>query len=447
MFGLGLEISVVLVLIAFNGVLAMAEMAIVASRTVRLKQQADEGDQGAAAALKLVEEPNRFLSTVQIGITLVGILAGAFGGATLAEKLQIELEPLLGKTTSGVVSVAAVVAAITYLSLVAGELVPKRLALRHAEPIAARLARPLTVLSKVTAPAVALLSFSTEGVLRLLGVRATDEPRVSEEEIRLLIEEGRRAGIFEPAEESMVAGVFRLGDRVAADIMTPRPQVTWLDINDPAEESVARAATSGHEQFPVCRGAIDDVVGVVTVRDLWERAQDGGDARHPDLLALAKPPLFIPESKAVLTTLEDFRATGARLALVVDEFGGIQGVLTLSDVLDEIVGEMGAGSDMAAAPIRQRGDWSWLVDGMLPFEDLRQRLAPTSTVEDEGDYQTVGGFVMAELGKVPRTGDRFSWEGYRVEVSAMDGKRVARVTVTREPPVEGATAPAEEPRR
>lgn len=431
MFGLGLEISVLVILIAFNGVLAMAEMAIVASRTVRLKQKADEGDHGAAAALKLVEEPNRFLSTVQIGITLVGILAGAFGGATLAEKLQVELEPSLGRTTSGILSVAAVVAAITYLSLVLGELVPKRLALRHAEPIAASLARPLTTLSKVTAPAVALLSLSTESVLRLLGVRPGDEPRVSEEEIRLLIEEGRRAGIFEPAEETMVAGVFRLGDRVAADIMTPRPQVTWLDIDDPIEESVAKAAASGHDQFPVCRGVIDEVLGVVVVRDLWQRAQESDDARHPDLGALLKPALFIPESKAVLTTLEDFKTTGARLALVVDEFGGIQGVLTLSDVLEEIVGEIGT---EGAPLVRQRGDGSWLVDGMLPFEDLRARFAPGAEGEDDGGYQTVGGFVMAELGRVPKAGERFHWEGYRVEVSAMDGKRVARVTLMPEPP-------------
>jgi putative hemolysin len=431
MGGLGVEVTVVLALIAFNGVLAMAEMAIVASRTARLKQRSDSGDAGASVALELVDQPNRFLSTVQIGITLVGILAGAFGGATLASKLGEALEPSLGQTWSGVVSVAAVVAIITYLSLIFGELVPKRLALQHPEPIASSLARPLRILSVATAPAVALLSGSTQAVLRLIGVRNTDEPRVSEEEVRLLLEEGRRAGIFEPAEEEMVAGVFRLGDRVAADIMTPRPQVTWIDVEDPLDESLAKAGASGHEQFPVCRGQIDEVLGVVMVRDLWDHARAGGDARQPELMTLVRPALFIPESKPVLTTLEDFKHSRAKLALVVDEFGGIQGVLTLTDVLEEVVGEIDVGAGPAMRPLQQRGDGSWMVDGMLPYDDFRERFGRED--EELDGFQTVGGFVMAQLGRVPRAGESFAWQGHRVEVSAMDGKRVARVVVRRLP--------------
>lgn len=428
MFTVSLEIGIVLLLILFNGVLAMAEMATVTSRQARLQQRADQGDAGAKAALELALEPNRFLSTVQIGITLVGILAGAFGGATLASKLSDALDETFLGPYSDVLSVAIVVASITYLSLIVGELVPKRIALRHSEAIASVLARPMKLLSKLAAPLVAVLSFSTETVLRVLGIKAEEGSRVTEEEIRLLIGEGREAGVFEQAEEEMVERVFRMGDRRVSDIMTPRPRVTWLDLDDSEEENLQKASQGGFGIYPVARGDLDQLVGMVSIRDLWQHA-----ARNEPVTieALARPAVFVPETKQLLGVLEDFKRSGAQAVMVVDEFGGTQGLLTLTDVLEEIVGDIAEEGAEAEALIKRRADGTWLADGMLEFDDFLDAFERDEP-EDFPDVATLGGFVMTLLDRVPQAADTLEWEGLNLEVMDMDGHRVDKVLITDE---------------
>ena len=322
----GLELAIILLLIALNGVLAMAELAIVSARRARLQHRAEEGDRGADAALALAAEPARFLSTVQIGITMVGILAGALGGATLAEKLAVRIEDLgPGQGASEALAVAAVVAGITYFTLVFGELVPKRIALRFPEELAGRLARPLSGLSRVTAPLVRVLSASTEAVVRAIGIRGHAPEAASEEEIALLVRESTEAGVLEPAEQAMVTSIFRLGDRAVADLMTPRPAVVWLDVGEPSSEAWDTIAASQHSLFPVARDDLDEILGVVEVRDLWAGVSAG---RRPDLVASARPALFVPETAPVFALLELFRGAGTELAVVVDEHGGTAGIVT-----------------------------------------------------------------------------------------------------------------------
>lgn len=428
MFTVSFEIGIVLLLILFNGVLAMAEMATVTSRQARLQQRADQGDAGAKAALELAKEPNRFLSTVQIGITLVGILAGAFGGATLASKLSDALGDTFLDPYSNVIGVAVVVASITYLSLIVGELVPKRIALRHSEAIASVLARPMRLLSQLAAPLVAVLSFSTEAVLRLLGVKAEEGTRVTQEEIRLLIGEGREAGVFEQAEEEMVERVFRMGDRRVSDIMTPRPRVAWLDLDDSEDDNLRKASESGFGIYPVARGDLDQLVGMVSIRDLWQHA-----ARNETVTieALARPAVFVPETKQLLGVLEDFKRSGAQAVMVVDEFGGTQGLLTLTDVLEEIVGDIAEDGVEADALIKRRADGTWLADGMLEFDDFLDAFE-CDEPDDFPEVATLGGFVMTLLDRVPQAADTLEWEGLKLEVMDMDGHRVDKVLITDE---------------
>lgn len=428
MLGISVEIGIVLLLILFNGVLAMAEMATVTSRQARLQQRADQGDAGAKAALQLAQEPNRFLSTVQIGITLVGILAGAFGGATLASKLSDALGDTFLDPYSDFLGVAIVVASITYLSLIVGELVPKRIALRHSEAIASILARPMKMLATIAAPLVAVLSFSTEVVLRLFGIKAEEGTRVTEEEIRLLIGEGREAGVFEQAEEEMVERVFKMGDRRVSDIMTPRPRVTWLDLDDGEADNLRKASESGYGIYPVARGDLDQLVGMVSVRDLWQRSARG---ESPSLEAVVRPAVFVPETKQLLGVLEDFKRSGAQAVMVVDEFGGTQGLLTLTDVLEEIVGDINDEGEPTEALIVRRSDGTWLADGMLEFDDFLDAFEREEP-DDIPDVVTLGGFVMTLLDRVPQAADTLEWEGLKLEVMDMDGHRVDKVLITDE---------------
>lgn len=417
----GLSIAVVLALIVLNGLFAMAEMAVVASSSLRLKARAEGGDAGAARALALSESPDRFLSTVQVGITLIGIIAGAFGGATLSGPFADALRSTPVEPYAGVIAVTLVVATITYLSLVAGELVPKQLALRNPETIAATVAGPMGLLSRGVSPAVSLLSSSTSAVLRLLGIGEAAPEKVTEEEIRMLIQQGRRTGVLEPEEEAMVEGVFDLGDRIIADIMTPRPRVTWLDLDDADSENLARAASSGYTRFPVARGSLDNVVGVLAIRDLWEATLRG---ETPSIEAMTRPALFVPGIKPVLSALPELQR-GPGLAIVVDEFGGTDGIITVADVVDEVV------EDVAIDPrIRVRPDGSAVVDGLIDLEDFveRFRLEPPP---EEFDVQTAGGYVMALLDRVPQAGDAVDIDGLRVQVREMDGNRVATLLVTR----------------
>ena len=422
------EILILLVLIIANGIFSMSEMAIISSRKVRLQQMANQGDAKAKAALELAEAPNRFLSTVQVGITLIGILTGALGGATIADKLALYVELIPGLAPySQAIAFGMVVLTITYLSLIVGELVPKRLALNNPERIAASVAIPMRVLAAGAYPVVHLLSASTDLVLRILGIGPSTEPQVTEEEIKVLIEQGTEAGTFEEAEQDMVQRVFRLGDRPVNALMTPRPDIVWLDLEDSAEENRHKMMDSCHSRFPVCQGGLDNVLGVMHVTDLLARTLSG---QPLDLTISLRQPVFVPESTRGLKILELFKQTGIHVALVVDEYGVIQGLVTLNDVLVEIVGDVPSAGELEDPQAVQREDGSWLLDGMLPVDEFVELFDIDELRGDhQGSYQTLGGFVMTHLGRIPAAADHFEWEGMRFEVMDMDGNRVDKVLV------------------
>ncbi len=420
------EILIILVLIIANGVFAMSEMAIVSARKVRLQQMANQGDVKARVALKLAESPNQFFSTTQIGITLIGILTGAFGGATIAEKVAVYLKliPFLA-SYSQPVSFGIVVLIITYLSLIIGELVPKRLALNNPEGIAAFVAIPMRALAALASPIVYLLSASTEMVLRILGITPSTEPQVTEEEIKILIEQGTEAGTFEEAEQDMVERVFRLGDRPVSSFMTPRPDIVWLDLEDPPEENREKMVDSAYSRYPVCQGGLDNVLGVIPVTDLLARSFRGEPL---DLTIGLRQPVFVPESTRGLKVLELFKQTITHMALVVDEYGVIQGLVTLNDIMSEIVGDVPSADGQEDPQAVQREDGSWLLDGMLPVEDFLELFHQEQwESEERGSYQTLGGFVITHLGRIPAAADHFEWQGMRIEVMDMDGNRVDKV--------------------
>jgi putative hemolysin len=426
---IALQIAVIVLLTLLNGFFAMSETALVSSRKARLRQRAEEGDRGANAALELAGSPNRFLSTVQIGISLIGVLAGAFGGATLAEPLAdaLRVVPALAPYT-GPIAFGTVVMAITYLSLILGELVPKRLALNGAEAVASRVAGPMRLISVVTSPAVWFLSFSTEAVLRLLGVRPPAESPVTEQEVEILMEEGARVGVFEEEERDLVRSALQLDDRPVRELMTPRPRVVWLDANDPPEEVRRRVAESRHSYFPVARGDLDDLLGIASIKDAWTRQASG---QTTDLLGSLRPSPFVPEGAPATDALESFKRSGLPLALVIDERGHIEGLITLTDVLEALVGEVPDEDEPTEEDIVRREDGSWLVNGLLAAQELKEHLGLEELPrQEDADYQTVGGMVMDALGRVPAEGDRFEREGYSFEVLDMDGRRVDKVLVT-----------------
>ncbi len=429
MSNVAFQIAVVVLLILLNGFFAMSETALVSSRKARLRQRADEGDRGARTALELADSPNRFLSTVQVGISLIGVLAGAFGGATLAEPLAGTLRgvPALAPYAAPV-AFGAVVVAITYLSLILGELVPKRLALNGAEAVASRVSGPMRLISIITSPAVWILSVSTEAVLGLLQARSTPESPVSEQEVEILMEEGARAGVFEEEERDLVRRALQLDDRPVRELMTPRPKVAWLDADDPQEEVLRQAREAGHSYFPVARGDLDGLLGIASVKDAWVRQASGEPA---DLLGSLRRSPLVPEGAPATDALEAFKRSGLPTALVIDERGHIEGLVTLTDVLEALVGEVPDEDDPAGEAIVRREDGSWLVDGLLAADELKERLGLSALPrEGEADYQTVGGMVMDVLGRVPETGDRFEWAGYSFEVVDMDERRVDKVLAT-----------------
>lgn len=428
MSSITIEILTILVLIIVNGVFSMSEMAIVSARKVRLQHQANQGDTKARAALELAEAPNRFLSTVQVGISLIGILTGAFGGATLADKLASYLRLIPGLAAySQPIAFAIVVLTITYLSLIIGELVPKRLALNNPERIAANVAIPMRMVEAIASPVVHLLSASTDLVLRVLGIGPSTEPQVTEEEIKVLIEQGTEAGTFEEAEQDMLERVFRLGDRPVNALMTPRPDIVWLDLEDSAEENRQKMMESAHSRFPVCQGGLDNVLGVLHVTDLLGRSLSG---QALDLTVSLRQPVFVPESTRGLKVLELFKKTGIHMALVVDEYGVVQGVVTLNDILVEIVGDVSSADELENPQAVQREDGSWLLDGMLPVDEFFELFDIDELPgEHRGSYQTLGGFVMTHLGRIPAAAEHFEWEGMRFEVMDMDGNRVDKVLV------------------
>lgn len=422
------EILFIFLLVLANGLFAMSEMAIISSRKARLQQLANKGNFRASAALDLANTPNRFLSTVQIGITLVGILAGAFGGATLSEKLSVYLKsiPLLSPYHQGV-SLAVVVLGITYLSLIIGELVPKRMALQHPEAIACMVAIPMGLLSTIASPIVHLLSHSTELLLKLIGIGPSKEPAVTEEEIKILLEQGTQAGTFEEAEQDIVERVFRLGDQQVAVLMTPRPDIIWLDLEDSLAENQRQIVESGCSRYPVCQGTLDEVVGIIHLKDVIANLFSGEPF---DLTTDLKQPLFVPESTRALRVMELFKQSGNHLALVVDEYGVIQGLVTLNDVLEAIVGDIPSSDESNEPQAVQREDGSWLVDGLMAADDFREMFDLFESPDDEkGNYQTLGGFVIMNLGRIPAVADHFSYQGTRIEVVDMDGNRIDKVLV------------------
>ena len=419
-----MEILIILLLVVLNGIFAMSEIAVISARKARLQQWASDGNIKAQRALELADRPDHFLSTVQIGITLIGVLAGAFSEATVAEKLtaRLSLTPWLAPYSQAL-GLGGVVLIITYLSLVIGELVPKRLALQNPERVACDVAAPMQILSVISFPIVSLLSASSEVVLRLLGARAGLEPPVTEEEIKVLIEQGTQAGVFQENEQDMLDGVFRLGDRNVGGLMTPRTEVVWLDAKQAWDEIRDKIIHSNYSRFPVCRGSLDNVLGVVQVKDILAHCLMG---QVIDLKALLQTPLFIPENAPASKVLELFKESGKHLALVIDEYGGIEGLITINDLLEEIVGDI----EMAVPQAVQREDGSWLLDGLLTIDDLKEILDIKQLPgEDKSQYQTLGGFVMMVLGHIPAASDHFEWGGLHFEVVDMDGKRVDKVLV------------------
>jgi len=425
-----LEILIILLLTIANGIFAASEMAVVSARKTRLQELADQGDKNAQVALKLAKSPDRFLSTVQIGITLIGILAGAFGGATLSRTLSTYFDQIPAlQPYSEQLAFGVVVLIVTYLSLIIGELVPKRLALNNAEKLAATIAAPMQMLSAIVGPIVSLLSFSTGMVLRLFGIdpNSVNEPLVTEEEIKVLLRQGAEAGMFDLAEQDMVERVFHLGDKQAVALMTPRFDITWLDINDAAEVNHQKMTESRHSRFPVCQETLDNVLGVVHVSDMLSNSLSG---KPIDLTALLHQPLFIPESTHALKILELFKQSGTHIAFVVDEYGVIQGVVTLNDVMEVIIGDIPFADQPHEADIIRREDGSWLLDGMVPIPELKEVLDLDQLPgEARGNFQTLGGFMITNLGRIPKSSDHFTWDNFRFEVVDMDGNRVDKVLV------------------
>ena len=429
------DASLLLGLIILNGVFAMSELALVGSRRARLVQLADGGHAGAARAVVLSSDPTRFLSTVQVGITAIGILIGAMGEASIANRLRVGLEeiPLLAPHADGL-SLAATVIGLTYLSLVIGELVPKRLALTRPERIASVIARPMQILSTIGHPVISLLSVSTDTVLRVLRVRKIKEPVVSLEEFKVLVEQATAQGVFEKTEQELVTNILNLDERSVGEILTPRSDIVFLDIREGMEQSREKLSRAPHSVVPLCDGGLDHVVGFIRSNDVLTHLLR---SEPFDFSALASPPLFVPRTVSLMRLLEQFKRTHLPVALVVDEFGDIDGLVSLTDVMSAIVGEL-AGEPGEEATVIRREDGSWLIDGMLDLDGVKRAIGLKAlTGEEEESYHTLGGLAMRALGRVPRTGDVFEQQGFRFEVVDMDGNRVDRVLVSRRPAATG----------
>jgi len=443
-----LEIVVIGLLIVGNGVFAMAEMAVVSANRIRLERQAAAGDAGASRAARLVSEPNDLLATVQVGITLIGVLSGAFGGAALAEPLSVTLSRVGWlEPYAYPVAMVLVVGAITYFSLVVGELVPKRLALTAPEALASRLAGPMLVVSRIAAPLVKLLGASSELLLRLLRVREVEDEPVDEQDISMLVEEGLRQGTVEPAEREIIANAFWLGERRVNAILTPRSSVAWLDVAAGVQGLRQALDERPHSRYLVCAGSVDEVVGYLMTRDLVAQLLEG---TTPVLDEHVKQPLFVPETLPTLTLLERFKTTGVHFAVVLDEYGGVEGVVTLRDLVEELVGEVPDEEDVRDPAVIELGPTSWSVAGTLELDDLDRLIGSGSSLSarlagaghgsggDDGDsavpavsVRTVGGLVALRTGQVPRVGDAINLGDWRLEVTDTDRLRVARVKVSK----------------
>ncbi|MDF3886043.1 hemolysin family protein, partial [Cupriavidus basilensis] len=430
-----MEIAILLALILINGLFAMSEIALMTARKARLQRRIEEGDRGAIEAIKLGEDPTRFLSTVQIGITSIGVLNGVVGESTLAQPLGVWLQGLgLQESTAGYVATIIVVAGLTYFSIVLGELVPKRLGQMAPETIARLVSRPISFLALASTPFVKLLSSSTRLVLRMLGVKSGRGPAVTEEEIHALLVEGSEAGVIEQHEHTMVRNVFRLDDRQLTSLMVPRGDVVCLDVEVPLEENLRRIEESDHSRFPVVRGGMHDMLGVVSARQLLARRLRG---EPTDLAAVVQPPVFVPESVTGMELLENFRISGGQIAFVIDEYGEVLGLVTLQDLIEAITGEFkqdGVGEEWAV----QREDGSWLLDGLIPIPELKDRIGLRHVPEEDKErYHTLSGMLLLLLGRLPQTGDTVRWADWKFEIVDMDGKRIDKVLASRVPPEDG----------
>jgi len=433
-----MEVLLLAALIVMNGVFAMSEIALVMAKRARLSRLAEEGDTSAAMAVKLHDDPTRFLSTVQVGITSIGILNGIVGEAALAGPLSLWLQSLGMETeASRIGSTVLVVIIITYVTIVIGELVPKRIGLLDPERIACRVARPMDLLALLARPFVRLLSVSTDAILRLLGRQQSSQQGVIEEEIHALLQEGSESGAIEQQEREMVRNVFRLDDRPVESLMTPRADIVYLDTTLPLQENLRRVAESEHVRFPVCQNGLDEVLGILNAKQLLDALLAGAS---PSLTESLQPAVFMPERLSGLDLLQQFRASDTHLVLVIDEYGEINGLATLQDVLETLTGEFKPRRQEEAWAV-QRADGSWILDGLIPIPELKDRLGLKSVPEEgRARYHTLSGLVMWLSGRLPQTGDVMTWENWKLEVVDLDGKRIDKILATPIPPAE-ATQP------
>jgi putative hemolysin len=427
---ISLDLAIIFILILANGVFAMTEIAIVSSRKARLERRVAEGSEGAKAALKLADDPTQLLSTVQAGISVIGVVTGAYGGATIAQALSIYFKPLpLIGAYANTVSMVVVIAVITYISLIIGELVPKKMALNNPESIAIAIAIPMQIFSRVFFPLIQLLSISTEFVLKIIGARAPADAGVTEEEIKFMIAEGAALGTFEETEREIVDRVFRLGDMRVFSLMTPRTQIDWLDLEETDEHIWAVLTDSNHSKLPVYRGRMDDVIGFVYIQNILSVRGNVSLSIEQNI----QKPIFVPRSLRVFKLLEQFQQTGIHIAFVIDEFGGMIGLVTLHDILEQLVGELPQEEEDTPSIVK-RDDTSWYMDGLLSIVEFKE-LFDIEELPGEGKdhYQTIGGFITSYLGNMPRVGETFEWSGLKFEIVDMDRVRIDKVKVTKLP--------------
>lgn len=423
------DLLLLLVLILLNGVFAMSEIAIVSSRRARLLQMAESGSAGATRAIALAAEPTRFLSSVQVGITSIGILNGAIGEDSIADPIRaVLLETTLFAPYAQTLSLAIMVVLLTYFSLILGELAPKRLALTHPEAIAAIISRPMDILATIGRPVVRILTLSTDGLLRLFGVRQSKGPAVTAEELRVMLEQGAEEGVFEPSEHLMVTNVLNLDERRVGAVLTPRSEIIYLDIQDGVERNAEKLRSQPHGALPLCDGGLEHVAGFVRSKKVLEHMLTTATL---DFKAVAEPALFVPEASTLMNLLEQFKRTNMPIALVVDEFGDVEGLVSLTDVISSIVGEL-PGDSEEEPMIIQREDGSWLMDGSVDLDSVLRTLDANDllTDDDRQHYHTLGGLAMLALSRVPKTGDTFHRGAFRFEIVDMDGNRVDRVLVS-----------------
>lgn len=426
-----MELIIIVLLTILNGVFAMSEIALVSSRRSRLEQKAKGGSKGAKIALQLLENPEYFLSTVQVGITLIGIIAGAYGGVALSKDIIPYLEQISWlKDYAEEVAFALVVAIITYLSLIIGELVPKTIAINNPEKITITLAPAMRVLSIVTYPIVMFLGFSTQFVLKVFKIKEKKEPPITESELKYLIDQGSRHGVIEREESEIMKSVFSLGDRKASTIMTLRKDIEWLNVNDTKEENVLKIHGSPHSKFPLCDGSIDSIIGTISTKKIFEQNASGVEYKLEDIV---EKPLFFPENTLAFRVLDRFRKERIHIGYVVDEYGSTEGIITLHDLIENLVGEMPDIGEVVEPMVRHRDDGSWLIDGRIVIDSLKEAI-DIDTLPDEytGGYATLGGLLVYEMRKIPKEGDKVRIEDYVFEIIDMDGNRIDKVLVKKE---------------